>query len=166
VAVQTYAPPAATGAFSAVFPDEAEVRVADTEDSDRLVAVIELVSPANKHDPAARRAFAGKCAAYLAQGVGLLIVDPVLNKPYNLHDELIHLLRRSEVLRMPPGTSIYATAYRPIRREDANQIDFWSVALAVGESLPTLPLALKGWGCIPIDLEATYMETRRHSRLP
>ena len=42
----------------------------------RLVAAIELVSPANKDRAAHRRAFA-TCASHLCQGVGLVIVDIV-----------------------------------------------------------------------------------------
>ena len=45
VAVQTYAPPAATYVLPAVFPDDLEVQVLDQRDDARLVAVVELVSP-------------------------------------------------------------------------------------------------------------------------
>jgi hypothetical protein len=37
--------------------------------------------------------------------------------------------------------------------------------LTVGQPLPTLPLALRGAFLVPVNLEATYMETRQHSRL-
>ena len=37
-------------------------------------------------------------------------------------------------------------------------------ALAVGGPLPTVPLYLRGHGCVPLDLEATYAETRRRVR--
>jgi Protein of unknown function (DUF4058) len=158
LAVQTYAPPKVTGVFPATFPDEVEITIVDVEDSEKLVGVIELVSPANKHDPKSRGTFAGKCAAYLANGIGLLIVDPVLTKHFNLHDEIINLLQHPADFRMPQGTHSYAAAYRPVRREETNQIDFWTSALSVGDILPTLPLALKGWGCIPIDLEDSYMQ--------
>jgi len=162
VALQTYAPPQATGVLNATFPDEVEVPIVDLEDSDNLVAVIELASPSNKHDPMARRAFAGKCASYLSNGVGLIVVDLVFKSHFNLHDELLAMI----VPKSTPSSSwSYAAAYRPIRRDDTNQIDYWLNSLAVGEPLPTLPLCLKGWGSIPLDLEETYQETCRLNRI-
>src|SRR3954447_11479186 len=65
VAVQPWAPPAATMVLPFVYPDDLEVRVRDERDDARLVAVVELVSPRNKDRPEARRGFAAKCAAYL-----------------------------------------------------------------------------------------------------
>lgn len=165
VALQTYAPPQATGVLSASFPDEVEIPVVDVEDSEQLVGVIELVSPSNKHDPASRRAFAGKCAAYVLNGVGLIVVDPVLVKHFNLHDELIDLLQQPVEFRMVHGSWTYASAYRPVRRGESNQIDYWALPLAVGAELPTLPLALKGWGCIPVSLEDSYAEACKTNRL-
>ena len=57
--------------------DEYEVRVYDTERDQRLVAAIELVSPANKDRPEHRQAFVGKCAALLQNQVSVTIVDVV-----------------------------------------------------------------------------------------
>src|SRR4051812_23625646 len=51
VALQTYAPPATTLTLPAVFPDDLEIHVYDTRDGATLVAVVELVSPANKDRP-------------------------------------------------------------------------------------------------------------------
>jgi hypothetical protein len=45
--------------------DEYEVRVYDTRRGRRLVAAIEIVSPANKDRPGHRRVFVAKCAARL-----------------------------------------------------------------------------------------------------
>jgi hypothetical protein len=56
-------------------------------------------------------------------------------------------------------------AYRPARRKDGDQIDCWTAPLAVGQELPTMPLALRGGPTLPLELEATYMEARRRSRL-
>ena len=54
VAVETWAPPAATLAFPAAYPDELEVRVFSNRAGPTLVAAIELVSPGNKDRPEAR----------------------------------------------------------------------------------------------------------------
>src|SRR5215207_5265092 len=85
VATEPYAPPAPPLVVPAAFPDEFEVRVYEAEGGARLVAAIELVSPANKDREAHRRAFATKCAGYLAQGIGLIVVDVVTTRLAHLH---------------------------------------------------------------------------------
>ncbi len=165
VAVQTWTVPVVVMSMPAVFPDDIEIQVLDTREGVRVVAVVELVSPRNKDRPEARRVFAAKCAAYLARGIGLLTVDIVTNHHFNLHNELIDLLRASASYQMPADTSTYAVAYRPARHEEENRIDLWPATLTVGERLPLLPLALRGAGAVPLDLEATYMEARQRSRL-
>src|SRR5688500_17828143 len=57
--------------------DEYEVRVYDTKRGRRLVAAVEIVSPANKERPEHRRLFVAKCAALLQQRVSVAIVDLV-----------------------------------------------------------------------------------------
>jgi hypothetical protein len=164
VAIQTWAPPAAVQTVSLSFPDEIEVLVYDVDDDRRLLAVIELVSPSNKHDEAERRTFAGKCAAYLKRGLGVIVVDIVTSRRSNLHRELFDLLGHPGASSLVQ-TDLYATAYRPCQRGDQGQVDIWAEGLTVGELLPTLPLALRGAFVVPVSLEATYMETRQHSRL-
>jgi hypothetical protein len=164
VAQATWAPPAVTTVLDAVFPDDIEVQVFDTRDGAILVAVVELVSPGNK-DRQTRRGFAAKCAAYLQRGLGVVIADVVTSRHANLHQELVNLLNQPEAAGMPAETSLYAVAYRPARRQERNQIDVWAVPLAVGAALPVLPLALRGAGCVPLDLEVTYTQARTRSRL-
>jgi len=65
--------------------------------------------------------------------------------------------------RMPEG-DLSAVAYRPIVRE-GEQIDVWTAPLAVGEGLPTLPLAINAEIALPIDLEATYTAARERRRM-
>jgi hypothetical protein len=165
VAVQTWAPPKTHLTIKAVFPDHLEVEIRDQRRSYRLVAVVEMVSPSNKGDPASRRAFAAKSAAYLQRGVGLVVVDAVTCDHFNLHNELMSLMESAGSLRMPEEAHIYAVAYRPVHRGEENQIDVWPMELKVGEELPTLPLALLGRPAIPLELEATYSQARVRSRL-
>ncbi len=164
-ALQTWAPPAAVLTMPAVFPDDIEVQVFDTRDGARLVAVVELISPGNLDRPEVRRAFAAKCAAYLQRGVGLVIVDIVTSHRFNLHNELVQLLRLDTAFAMPADATLYAAAYRPARRQDANVIDVWPAPLAVGDPLPLLPLALRGAAAVPLDLDAAYTDARQRSRL-
>jgi len=166
VAVETWAPPIATLTMAAMFPDEIEVQVFGTAAGTALVGAIELVSPRHKDRPEARQAFTVKCAAYLQRRIGLLIVDVVTDRLANLHDELVRLLEQPADYRFPNSPPVYAVAYRPIRREkEGDQMDLWMNPLAVGQPLPTMPLALRGGPVIPIDLEGTYTEARLDSRL-
>jgi hypothetical protein len=164
VAVQTWAPPAAVETVSMVFPDDIEVQVFDLLYGKRLAGVIELVSPSNKDRPDSRRAFAAKCVAYLQRGVGLVVVDIVTARRFNLHHETLRLLGQDPE-RSPQLGDLYAVAYRPVRRDEQNLLDLWPHALAVGQPLPCLPLGLRGTIFVPVDLEATYSDTRRRCRL-
>ena len=165
VQTQVWAPPAAAAIMPALFPDDFEVHVFSNMAGPNLVAAIELVSPRNKDRDEARRSFAAKCAAYLQRGIGLIVVDIVTSRHANLHDELVALLGHVNGFAFPTPTPLYATAYRPARRQEKNEIDLWRESLAVSQSLPTLPLAVRGLGCLPIDLEATYMEARQRGRI-
>jgi hypothetical protein len=59
----------------------------ETDPGARPAAVVELVSPAKKDRADRRRAFAVKCAAYLRRGIGLVTVDIVSGRRFNLHAE-------------------------------------------------------------------------------
>jgi len=165
VATATWAPPAATTVLDAVFPDSFEVQVIDSRDDALVVAVVELVSPRNKDRAEARQAFAVKCAAYLQRGLGLIVADIVTSRHADFYAELVQLLCQPESAGLLGEATLHAAAYRPIRRQEKNQIDVWLTPLAVGQTLPLLPLALRGGGCVPLDLEATYTTARERSRL-
>jgi hypothetical protein len=163
--LEVWAPPQPPLVLPAVFPDEIEVQVFGSATGAHLVAAVELISPGNKDRPEARRAFAAKCAGYLQAGIGLVVVDIVTDRLANLHDELTELMRLSETTRFPDEAPLYAVAYRPARREAGDQIDCWPLPLALGQSLPVVPLALRGAATVPLDLESTYAEARQRSRL-
>ncbi len=165
VGVQKWAPPAAVQTVDILFPDDIEVQVFDMRESKRLVGVIELVSPGNKDRPEARRTFAAKCVAYLQRGIGLILVDIVTIRGDNLHHGVLELLGQAERSVLPVDTALYAAAYRPAHRGEKSQLDLWPTALALGERLPLLPLALRGAFFVPVDLEATYSEARQRCRL-
>jgi len=166
VAVETWAPPQAALVIPTVFPDEIEVQVFRTSGGATLVGAIALVSPGNKDRPESRRAFAAKCASYLQQGIGLVIVDVVTEWQANLHAELLGLMG-------PPGgstgiadeTSLYTVAYRPRRLQGSDQVEIWPVPLTLGGPLPMMPLALRGVATVPLDLDGTYAATCHDSRL-
>ena len=147
----------------AILTDVVEVLVFSQEGGPTLAGAIELVSPANKDRPAHRDAFVSKCAAYLQQGIGLVIVDVVTDRKANLHEDLLSRLATAGVV--PLEAELYASSYRPVRREGQPTLDIWQEALAVGRPLPTLPLWLRGQLCVPVELEATYDRTCREQRI-
>ena len=166
VAAPVWVAPPAAWSLPAVFPDNFEVQVFRDEGGPTLVAAIELVSPGNKDRAEARRAFVAKCASYLQQGVGLVVVDIVTNRLANLHNELAEFLNGTPENRFPDDTPLYATAYRPVRQSDSERFVVWPSGLAVGQPLPDLPLPLGTLGYVQLELELTYEEACRVSRLP
>lgn len=166
VAVETWAPPRTALRMPALFPDEIEVQVFRESGGATLVAAVELVSPGNKDRMEARRAFAVKCANYLHNGVGLVVVDIVTERRANLHDDLIELLRQSASLRFSDDVQLYASAYHPHRLvSEEDVIDLWLEPLMLDAPLPTMPLALRNGPILPLELESTYTDARVRSRL-
>jgi hypothetical protein len=165
VGPKVWTPPAPDAVMPSVFPDTFEVRVLSTDTGPKLVAVIELVSPGNKDRATERRAFAVKCASYLYQGISLIIVDIVTSRRANLHNEILGVMEAADTLRLAPEVSLYAVAYRPLRRDGKDEIDVWRSTLALNQPLPTLPLSLRADLAIPVDFEATYAEACRRKRL-
>jgi hypothetical protein len=161
----TYAPPVGL-TMPADFPEEVLVEIRDLQHARRVLAVVELVSPGNKDDSAARQGFAGKCLSYLARGLGLVVIDVVTEHHRNLHNELVRLAGHGDSFLMAGDPPVYAAAYRPVHRKKEDLIDLWTWPLAVGAALPAVPLALKGFGCVRLDLEATYAEACERSRIP
>ena len=165
VATATWAPPATKLVIPAVFPDVIELQILRDFGGATLVAAIELVSPGNKDRPETRQAFVAKCASYLQQGIGLVVVDVVTERQTNLHNELVRCLQQPAQFELPATTLLYTTAYQPQRTEEGDQIKLWLEQVKLGQPLPTMPLALRGVGFVPVDLEGTYRRTCEDSRL-
>jgi hypothetical protein len=145
--------------------DEYEVRVYDTRRSRRLVAAIELISPANKDRPEHRSQFTSKCAALLRQGVSLVLVDVVTARNVNLYADLLELIGNwdQSLGDEPPAT--YAVACRWRQRGTSRWLETWNHSLKLGLPLPCLPLWLTEDLAIPLDLEASYEQTCRDLRM-
>jgi hypothetical protein len=168
VATATWAPPQPTLTITADLSehDEYEVRVYDTRRHRRLVAAVEIVSPANKDRPEARRVFVAKCAALLQQGVSVAIVDLVTTRQFNLFADLLRLVGPSDLSLAPEEPPLYAASCRGGRGPDSGRLETWAHALAVGQPLPTLPLWLADNLAVPLELDASYEETCRVLRIP
>jgi hypothetical protein len=153
--------------IEADWPDqyEYEVLVFDQERDRRLVAAVELVSPANKDRPESRRALVGKCAALLRQGVSISLVDLVTVRRFNLYAELLEWIGQHDpsLGEAPPPT--YAVSLRFQKPSRRTRLQTWPYPLVVGQPLPILPLWLSPDCSVPLDLEASYEDTSRLLRI-
>jgi Protein of unknown function (DUF4058) len=130
-----------------------------SHDKGEIVAAVELVSPGNKDRPEARAAFVAKCASYLQNGVGLVVVDVVANKHFNLHNELVEFLAAGNEFAFPDSTTTYAIAYRSVHAERFDRFELWKRECPLGKVLPDFPLSLGTRQYVQLELELTYCET-------
>jgi hypothetical protein len=145
---------------------EYEVRVYYTKHHRRLVAAVEIVSPANKDRPEARRAFVAKCATLLQQDVSVAIVDLVTTGQFNLYGDLLDQLGHADPALAPDPPPLYAAAIRWRRGADSWRLETWAHPLTVGQPLPNLPLWLADNLAVPLELETSYEEACRILRIP
>jgi hypothetical protein len=119
----------------------------------RLVALLEVVSPANKDRVESVRAFASKVADALHAGVHVLIVDlfpPGSADPGGMHRAIWSHFdpQPAEVPAENPLTvASYLAGWQP---------EAWLEHLAVGDPLPEMALFLTDEICVPLPLDATY----------
>jgi hypothetical protein len=132
-----------------------------------LRAAIELVSPSNKDRAGSRRTFAAKCAGYLKHGIGLSIVDIVVSRKANLHEELFDALEvKGNKRAWESPTGLYAVSYRAVTRRKSPRVEVWPEPLTLGKPLPEMPLWLSLDLCVPVRLEESYLESCRSLRIP
>jgi hypothetical protein len=120
---------------------------------DRVVAVVEIISPGNK---AARRPFRSlveKAADLLDQQVHLLIVDVLPHGRRDRHG--VHAAIWDEIAGQP----YEAPAERPLTLasyETGRGVRAYVEHVALGSELPGMPLFLQPGACVYVPLEATY----------
>jgi hypothetical protein len=120
---------------------------------DRVVAMIEIVSPGNKASRAAVRAFTEKVTELLENRVHLLIVDPFPpgpRDPDGVHG-LIWGQIKDDVYHLPEAKPLTLVSYESelITRAYVENI-------GVGDELPDMWLFLEPDGCVMVPLESTY----------
>jgi Protein of unknown function (DUF4058) len=167
IATVPEAPPVPTLTLDAEFPEQYayEVLVFDLERNRRLVAAVEIVSPANKDRPESRSLFVAKCFNLLRKDVCLSMVDLVTIRQFNLYTELLGLLNRRDPA-FSAAQPIYAVTCRKRQVGRQTKLDTWSFPLAVGQPLPSLPVWLSETQTVTLNLEASYEETCRILRIP
>ncbi len=92
-------------------------------------------------------------------------MDIVTKGHFNLHNEMLPLMNLDSRYAMADDPYLYVVSYRPIQRGDASFIDAWPFVLSVGSALPLVPLYLRRFKPIPLDLGACYEDACRRSRI-
>jgi hypothetical protein len=138
--------------------DEYAVEIYNAEEERQLVAVIEIVSPANKDRLDKRRAFVGKCAALLRKGVAVSIVDVVTIRHANLYAEVMTFIGHPDPTLSAEPPPIYASSCRWTTNASGTRarLEAWSHPLAVGQPFQPLPLWLSDDVRLVFDLERSY----------
>jgi hypothetical protein len=165
VATATYAPPTPILTFPGPSEDDITVEVRDRDRDSRVVAVVELLSPRNKDRDEARSAFAAKAVAYLRLGAGLVVLDVVTSRSGNSHNDIVTILKLNDTFRLTSPSGLSAAAYQPVAEAEQRTVNVWFESLNVGNPLPVMPLSVRGFGVLPLDLEASYSEACERSRL-
>ncbi len=122
---------------------------------DRIVALIEIVSPGNKESQPMLRAFLEKSAAALQAGYHLLLLD--LWPPGNFDPAGIH----GALWAMVGGTPYLPRADRPLTLaayavRGPGLVTAYVEPLSVGAPLPDMPLFLAPEHYVNVPLEHTY----------
>jgi len=122
----------------------------------RIVAIIEIISPGNKDSRAAISDLLEKTIDFLRAGVHVLIVDlfpPTPRDPFGLHKVIWDEIEEEE-FQFPPGKDRLLVSYEAGRERVA-----YIEPLAVGDSLPDMPLFLTTDLHVKVPLETTYQAT-------
>jgi len=122
----------------------------------RIVAIIEIVSPGNKDKRGAIRSFVEKTIDFIQAGVHVLIVDlfpPTVRDPKGLH-KLIWDEIEDQPFELPPGLDRLLMSYQAGREKVA-----YIEPLAIGDTMPDMPLFLTPNLHVKVPLETTYGAT-------
>jgi hypothetical protein len=125
---------------------------------DRIIALLEILSPGNKSSRHAFRAFLDKATAALAHGYHLLMVDlhpPTLRDPQGIHGALWEEIVEDTYVA-PQDKPLTLAAYSAGLLKKA-----YVEPVAVGDLLPNMPLFLHPNSYVSVPLEATYQAAWR-----
>lgn len=120
---------------------------------DRVVALIEILSPGNKAGQHAWRSVLDKAVAALARGIHLLLIDLLptgTRDPHGIHGAIWAEL--CDQAYVPPADKRLTLA----SYSAGPSVRAYIEPRAVGDSLVEMPLFLNGQQHVPVPLEATY----------
>lgn len=121
---------------------------------DRIVAMVEIVSPGNKGSRNAFRAFLEKTCQLLENKIHLLIIDlfpPTRRDPHGIHAAIWNELAENDSPEIAGSKPLTLAAY-----ESDLVVKAFVETVAVGDVLPDMPLILEPGGSIAVPLEKTY----------
>ncbi len=120
---------------------------------DRLVAVLEIVSPGNKANLSNLETFVDKVAGGVARGIHFLVVDLFPPTPRDLHGIHAEIWRRFSNIpfELPADKPLTTVAYAAGFEKMA-----YIEPLAVGDALTPMPLYLETDQYVCVPLEETY----------
>jgi hypothetical protein len=121
--------------------------------NDRVVAVVEIVSPGNKSSRRALESFVNKALELLDAGIHLLVLDllpPTARDPQGIHHAIWSELA-DDAFHLPADKPLTLAAY------SAGEIKRAFIeTVAVGDALPAMPLFLEPEAHVSTPLEETY----------
>lgn len=121
-----------------------------------VVALVELVSPGNKDTKRSLKAFARKTAAFIRNGVHVLVVDlfpPGKHDPNGVHPAIWENITTAD-FTLPGDKPLTLVGYQAGECPTA-----YVEPVALGAELPDMPLFLTEEYHVPVPLEATYQTT-------
>jgi hypothetical protein len=122
---------------------------------DRIVAMLEVLSPGNKASRHALRAFIDKVCELLEHRIHLLILDPFPpgpRDPNGVHAAIWQEVQ-DEPFALPKGKPLTLVAY-----ECALTTRAYIETVTVGDPLPDMPLFLQPSAYVIVPLENTYQK--------
>jgi hypothetical protein len=96
----------------------------------------------------------------------VVVVDAVTDRHDDLYAEVLALLGQQRQGSWPGAPPLYTVALRTTKPDERWRLETWEEPLSLGQGLPTIPLWLADNLAVPLELEATYMETCRVLRFP
>lgn len=126
---------------------------------DRIVALIEIVSKANKDRESTVGDFASKVVNALSQGIHALVVDiipPGSHDPAGMHGAIWRIIDEAEPYRLPPGKPLTLASYY----SDSLPVAYVE-PLALEAEMPAMPLFLDPDWYVKVPLQDTYQMAYR-----
>lgn len=123
-----------------------------------IVAAIEIVSPGNKDSKRAFKQFLDKSLDFINNGIHLLVIDlfpPTRRDPFGVHRAIWDEFEEEDVFfEFPAGKDRILASY-DAGREKAAYVE----PIALGDTLPDMPLFLFEGRHVKVPLEAMYQTT-------
>jgi CO/xanthine dehydrogenase Mo-binding subunit len=123
---------------------------------DRIVAMIEIISPGNKSSQNAFHAFVNKASELIEHRIHLLLLDPFppgRRDPNGIHAAIWSNVDDENAFQLPAEKPLTMVAYECDEYGTRAYIE----PIAVGDQLPEMPLYLEPHDYVIVPLEETYL---------